>query len=260
MPQRHGSGASPIDASDAPWQRGRSVESRARARVRLVPAGEVPRPAASSGSRQPVRLQPNPAAQPQPASSKRRFGSKPRGTRNPVTVANKKAARFARRHVHTGLPAVDPDSVQKQALEGLEHPDLEELEQETEEVHTQEGLAEDLRVFDQESGKRLRSHSPPGADLRPVRTIPTPPTRKVAPREKRALPKPPPTPPPRRPLPAPAPVVLAPTPKSTPGQLSPELREELREKVKAYRVKKEKREVPEVKNFGSSLRGAPSQS
>ena len=164
-------------------------------------------------------------------------------------MANKKAARFARRHVHTGLPAVDPDSVQKQALEGLEHPDLEELEQETEEVHTLEGLAEDLRVFDQESGKRLRSHSPPGADLRPVRTIPTPPTRKVAPREKRALPKPPPTPPPRRPLPAPAPVVLAPTPKSTPGQLSPELREELREKVKAYRVKREKRVVPEVEEL-----------
>jgi hypothetical protein len=102
MPLRHGSGA--VILTPAPWYRDRPAATQGRA------------PSSGPAATAPAA---EPAAEPQ--RRKRKCG-KPRGTRDPTTVALKKSRRWAQRH--RKLPIASDEAIQRQALNNLDHPDL----------------------------------------------------------------------------------------------------------------------------------------
>ena len=112
MPPRHGSGARVLLTPRCPWwtpQRIEAEDHNAELESRSAPsssvaAAELRRSVATAKSR------------PKP----RRKG-KPRGTRDPKTVALKKARRYARRH--NTLDPTTPEALRQLQLAALGHPD-----------------------------------------------------------------------------------------------------------------------------------------
>ena len=117
MPPRHGSGARVLLTPRCPWwkpQRVEAEEHNAELENRSAPSSSV-------AAAEPRRSVATAESRPKP----RRKG-KPRGTRDPKTVALKKARRYARRH--NTLDPTTPEALREQQLAALGHPDLESPE------------------------------------------------------------------------------------------------------------------------------------
>ena len=117
MPPRHGSGARVLLTPRCPWwnpQRVKAEEHIAELESRSAPSSSV-------AAAEPRRSVATAESRPNP----RRRG-KPRGTRDPNTVALKKARRYARRH--NTLDPTTPEALREQQLAALGHPDLESPE------------------------------------------------------------------------------------------------------------------------------------
>ena len=113
MPPRHGSGARVLLTPRCPWwnpQRVKAEEHIAELESRSAPSSSV-------AAAEPRRSVATAESRPNP----RRRG-KPRGTRDPNTVALKKARRYARRH--KTLDPTTPEELREQQLAALGHPDL----------------------------------------------------------------------------------------------------------------------------------------
>ena len=111
MPPRHGSGAR-VRVTPRRWwnpQRIAAEEHNAELESRSAPSSSV-------AAAEPRRSVATAKSRPKP----RRKG-KPRGTRDPKTVALKKARRYARRH--NLLPQTTTEAVQRRQLAALGHPD-----------------------------------------------------------------------------------------------------------------------------------------
>ena len=112
MPPRHGSGARVLLTPRCPWwnpQRIEAEEHNAELESRSAPSSSV-------AAAKPRRSVATAKSRPKP----RRKG-KPRGTRDPKTVALKKARRYARRH--NTLPHTTTEALQRRQLAALGHPE-----------------------------------------------------------------------------------------------------------------------------------------
>ena len=112
MPPRHGSGARVLLTPRCPWwnpQRIEAEEHNAELESRSAPSSSV-------AAAEPRRSVATAKSRPKP----RRKG-KPRGTRDPKTVALKKARRYARRH--NTLDPTTPEALRRRQLAALGHPD-----------------------------------------------------------------------------------------------------------------------------------------